>query len=278
MESRKGIVTLALVRDTFREAFARKIFWGFFGCSTAVILFFIFLMKIDVVEGALATVSLFGKEMRSQEVRDIVLGVQGALAAFLYGFGLFLAVFASAGLIPTVFEPGRIELLLSKPVRRYHILLGRYLGNLLVIAFNMLYLVISVWLILGIKTDIWTHQFLYSAGLTIFVFAVLLTIVLLIAVLSESAVLATMVTFGVMIAGLIVAQKSTIERLLTSEWSRDVVRVLYYALPKVWDLGNISRKLVTGVPIEDWMPVWSSALFGVVILGTGLLVFSRRNY
>ena len=269
MGSRPGIVTLALVRDTFREAFARKIFWGFFGCSTAVILFFIFLMKIDVVEGALATVSLFGKEMRAQEVNNIVRGVQGALAAFLYGFGLFLAVFASAGLIPTIFEPGRIELLLSKPVRRYHILLGRYLGNLLVIAFNMLYLVVSIWIILGIKTDIWTSQFLYSAGLTI---------VVLIAVLSESAVLATMVTFGVMIAGLIVAQKSTIERLLTSEWSRDVVRVLYYALPKVWDLGNIGRKLVTGVPIEDWMPVWSSALFGVVVLSAGLLVFSRRNY
>jgi ABC-type transport system involved in multi-copper enzyme maturation permease subunit len=278
MGSRTGIATLALVRDTFREAFARKIFWGFFGCSTAVILFFIFLMKIDVVEGALATVSLFGKEMRAQEVTNIVRGVQGALAAFLYGFGLFLAVFASAGLIPTIFEPGRIELLLSKPVHRYHILLGRYLGNLLVIAFNMLYLVLSVWIILGIKTEIWTHQFLYSAGLTIFVFAVLLTIVVLIAVLSESAVLATMVTFGVMIAGLIVAQKSTIERLLTSEWSRDVVRVLYYALPKVWDLGNIGRQLVTGVPIEDWMPVWSSALFGVVVLGAGLLVFSRRNY
>jgi ABC-type transport system involved in multi-copper enzyme maturation permease subunit len=278
MASRTAIATLALVRDTFREAFARKIFWGFFGCSTAVILFFVFLMKIDVVEGALATVSLFGKELRPQEVTDIVRGVQGALAAFLYGFGLFLAVFASAGLIPTIFEPGRIELLLSKPVRRYHILLGRYLGNLLVIAFNMLYLVVSVWVILGIKTDIWTHQFLYSAGLTIFVFAVLLAIVLLIAVLSESAVLATMVTFGVMIAGLIVAQKSTIERLLTSEWSRNVVRVLYYALPKVWDLGNIGRKLVTGVPIEDWMPVWSSALFGVVVLGAGLLVFSRRNY
>jgi ABC-type transport system involved in multi-copper enzyme maturation permease subunit len=278
MGSRTGIATLALVRDTFREAFARKIIWGFFGCSTAVILFFIFLMKIDVVEGALATVSLFGKEMRAQEVSNIVRGVHGALAAFLYGFGLFLAVFASAGLIPTIFEPGRIELLLSKPVRRYHILLGRYLGNLLVIAFNMLYLVVSVWVILGIKTDIWTHQFLYSAGLTIFVFAVLLTIVLLIAVLSESAVLSTMVTFGVMIAGLIVAQKSTIERLLTSEWSRNVVRVLYYALPKVWDLGNIGRKLVTGVPIEDWMPVWSSALFGVVMLGAGLLVFSRRNY
>ena len=271
-------ITGALVADTFREAFSRKIFWGFFGCSSALILFFIFIMRIDVVQGAVATVSLFGSAGRSEDVQRLVHQAHGAIAAFLYTAGMFLAVFASAGLIPSVFEPGRIELLLSKPVRRYHILLGRYLGNLLVIAFNMLYLVISVWVILGIKTDIWTHQFLYSAGLTIFVFAVLLAIVVLIAVLSESAVLATMVTFGVMIAGLIVAQKSTIERLLTSEWSRDVVRVLYYTLPKVWDLGNIGRKLVTGVPIEDWMPIWSSALFGVVVLGAGLLVFSRRNY
>ena len=61
-------------------------------------------------------------------------------------------------------------------------------------------------------------------------------------------------------------------------WSRDVVRVLYYALPKVFDLGNIARRLVIGAPIEDWMPVWSSALFGVAVLGAGLLVFSRRNY
>src|SRR3984957_3124214 len=263
MASKAGIATAALVRDTFREAFARKIFWGFFGCSTAVILFFLFLMKIDVVEGAMATISLFGKESRAQDVTNVVRTVQGALAAFLYGFGLFLAVFASSGLIPTIFEPGRIELLLSKPVGRHHILLGRYLGNVLVIAFNMLYLVVSVWLILGIKTDIWTYQFLYSTGLTIFVFAVLLTIVVLIAILWESAVLATMVTFGVMIIGLIVAQKSLLERLLTSEWSRNVVRVLYYALPKVMDLGNIGRKLTMGIPVEDWMPLWSTALFGI---------------
>src|SRR5712691_6760649 len=128
MAGNPGIITWALVRDTFREAFARKIFWGFFGCSTAIILFFIFLMKIDVVEGALATISLFGKESRATDVTNFVRVVHGALLAFLYGFGLFLSVFASAGLIPTIFEPGRIELLLSKPVRRYHILLVRYLG------------------------------------------------------------------------------------------------------------------------------------------------------
>ena len=44
--------TAALIRDTFREAFARKIFWGLFGLSTLMILFFLFIMKIDIVEGA----------------------------------------------------------------------------------------------------------------------------------------------------------------------------------------------------------------------------------
>jgi ABC-type transport system involved in multi-copper enzyme maturation permease subunit len=278
MPNRTAIATLALVRDTFREAFARKIFWGFFGCSTALILFFLFIMKIDVVQGALATISLFGKQGPAQDIHKLVRQVHGGIAAFLYTAGMFLAVFASAGLIPTVFEPGRIELLLSKPVARHHILLGRYLGNLLVVAVNMLYLVGGVWLIFGLKTGVWTPNFLAGTLVTVFIFAVLLTIVLLISVLSESAVLATMVTFAVMIVSPILAQKTTIERLLSSEWSRDVVRVLYYILPKVYDLGRISREIVLGQPIASWMPVWTSALFGIVILSSGLYAFSKRNY
>jgi len=270
--------TSALVRDTFREAFARKIFWGFFGCSTALILFFIFIMRIDVVQGAIATVSLFGNTSRGEDVQKLVRQAHAAIAAFLYTAGMFLAVFASAGLIPSVFEPGRIELLLSKPVELYHILLGRYVGNLLVIAANIFYLVFAVWLIFGFKTGVWTYGFLWSSVLTLFVFAVLLTVVVLIGVLWESAVVATMVTFGLMLVSPILAQQKLLERLLTSEWSRNMVRGLYYVLPKVFDLGRMVRSIVLGEPAGSWMPVWSSALFGVVVLGAGLYAFSRRNY
>lgn len=273
-----AIATGALVRDTFREAFARKIFWGFFGCSTALILFFLFIMKIDIVQGAIATITLFGSQSRSQNVQELVRKVHGGLAAFLYSAGMFLAVFASAGLIPTIFEPGRIELLLSKPVERYHILLGRYLGNLLVVAFNICYLVVAIWLIFGVKTGVWTVGFLWSAALTIFVFAVLLTVVLLVSVVWESAVVATMVTFALMIVSPILAQRKLIEKLLSSEWSRNVVRTLYYALPKVFDLGRISRELAIGKAVDQWMPLWSSALFGTVLLGAALYAFSRRNF
>jgi ABC-type transport system involved in multi-copper enzyme maturation permease subunit len=278
MNSRALLVTAALVRDTFREAFARKIFWAFFGCSTALILFFIFIMKVDVVEGAIATISLFGNTSRGQDVQRLVRQVHGAIAAFLFTAGMFLAVFASAGLIPAVFEPGRIELLLSKPVERYHILIGRYLGNLLVVASNVFYLIFSVWLIFGVKTGVWTAGFLWSSALIVFIFAVLLTVVVLVGVLWESAVVATMVTFGIMIISPILAQQTVLERLLTSEWSRNVVRVAYYVLPKVFDVGRIARSLVLGESVGNWMPMWSSALFGAAILSVGLYVFARRNY
>jgi len=278
MNSRTMRVTWALVRDTFREALARKIFWGFIGCSTLLILFFLFIMRVDVAEGAMATISLFGNTSRGEDVNRLVHQVHGAIAAFLYTAGMFLAVFASAGLIPSVFEPGRIELLLSKPVPRHHILLGRYLGNLAVIAANIFYLVIAIWLIFGIKTGVWTYGFLLSSVLTLYVFAVLLTVVILVAVFTESTVVATMVTFGIMLISPILAQQGVLDRLLSSQWSRSMVHGLYYALPKVFDLGAISRRLVLGDPMGSWMPLWSSAIFGLVVLATSLYAFERRNY
>jgi len=207
--------TAALIRDTFREAFARKIFWGLFGLSTVMILFFLFLLRIDLVEGGLAAASAFGRPGPARDVDRLVRGVYDGIATFLYTWGMFLAVFASAGLIPSVLEPGRIELLLSKPVSRAHILLGRYVGNILVVGCNIAYLVLGVWTILGVKTGIWSPMFLVSIATSLFAFAVLLSVVVLIGVLFESAALATMVSAGLMIMSLILAQTNVMLRLLS---------------------------------------------------------------
>ena len=217
--------TVTLIRDTFREAFARKIFWGLFGLSGLLILFFLFLLKIDIVEGGLAAVSLFGRTAsRTADVDRLVRGVYGGIATFLYSWGMFLAVFASAGLIPSVLEPGRIELLLSKPVSRTHILLGRFAGNVLVVSCNVIFLVLGIWTILGIKTGIWSPTFLISIATTVFAFAVLLSVVVLIGVLFESTALSTMVTVALMIMSAILAQTSTMLKLLSSEWARQIWR------------------------------------------------------
>ena len=273
--------TLALVRDTFRESFARKIFWGFLACSTLLILFFLLALNIDLVEGARAAVTLFGQEVNRGRLVDVdlmVTRILGGVAAFLFTAGLFLSIFAAAGLIPTVFEPGRIELLLSKPVSRVRLLLGRYAGTLAVIVCNMFYLVLGVWAVLGLKTGIWKPSFLWAAVLAAFAFAVMLTVVLLVSVASNSAVLATMVTYFFIIVSPLLAQHEKIAPLFRRQWSRDLMKWLYYLCPKVYDLGNSSRLALEGKGFESWMPLWSSAAFGAVMLAAGLWIFVRRDY
>jgi ABC-2 type transport system permease protein len=191
---------------------------------------------------------------------------------------MFLAVFASSGLIPSVLEPGRIELLLSKPLSRTHILLGRYAGNVLVVLLNASYLVLGVWTILGVKTGIWSPVFLVAIATTTFIFSVLLSVVVLIGVLFESAALSTMVAVALMIISPILAQTNLMMRLLSSEWSRDLWRVLYYAFPKVWELGRITLDAIQSGTFSGYMPIWSSALFGGVMLGAALAIFARRDF
>ncbi len=272
-------ITIALIRDTFREAFARKIFWGLFGLSTLMILFFLFIMKIDIVEGATATLTLFGRDNgRRMDVDRLVKGVYGGIATFLYTWGMALSVFASSGLIPSVLEPGRIELILSKPLSRTHLLLGRFAGNVAVVALNTTYLVLGVWIIFGIKTKIWGNQFLWSIATTVFIFSVLLTVVVLIGVLFESAALSTMITVGLMIISPILAQTSTMMKLLSSETARDAWRVLYQVLPKVYDIGRMTLDLVRSQPVESLQPIYSSALFGVAALSGAVYIFMRRDF
>ncbi len=269
----------ALVLDTFREAMARRIFWGLFGMSLLLILFFLLVMRIDVVEGSLATMSLFGME-RSQtlDLDRMMKGVQGAISTFLYTFAMFVSVFASAGLIPSVLEPGRIELLLSKPVSRVEILLGRFTGNVLVVAANATFLVFGIWLILGVKTGLWPVGFLVSIPSTVFVFSVLLTVVIWAGVLWESTAVSTMIPVVLMVMSPILAQNRTAERLLSSQWSRDVWNGLYYALPKVFDIGRMTLEHVRGNAAGSWMPVWSSAMFAIVVLGWSLWIFEKRDF
>jgi len=273
------IQTAGLIRDTFREAMARKIFWGLFGLSTLMILFVLFLLRIDVVEGATATIGLFGFERtRLMDVDRIVRGAHSFVAAFLYSFGMFLAVFASAGLVPAILEPGRIELLLSKPVGRAHILFGRFAGTLLVVTANIAWLVAGVWVVFGWKTGIWNAAFLWTIATTVFLFSVLLSVVFLTGVAFESTALSTMIPVAMIIVSPILAQERTMVKLMSSEWSRQVWRGLYYALPKAADLAMVTLGLVRDRQADWWWPVWTSGVFGAVSLAAAVILFRRRDF
>jgi ABC-type transport system involved in multi-copper enzyme maturation permease subunit len=197
----------------------------------------------------------------------------------LYVWGTFLAVFASAGLIPGVLEAGRIALLLSKPVGRTTLLLGRYIGNLLVVALNHLYLVGAVWLILAIKTNIWNYRFLLAIPVSIFIFAVLLCVVVFVGVVSESAALSVMAPVALGLISALLAQYQIVIKLLDSEWSRQLWMSLYWIVPKVFDLGSALRQTILFDKQVNWVtPVWTSSVFAICVLLGAVLIFSKRDF
>lgn len=272
-------VYAALIADTFQEARARWLFWGLFGLSTLLILIFLFVLKIDLVQGAVSIMGVQGSAHSIYDVRKFVNLSYSWVSTTLYIWGTFLAVFASSGLIPSVLEPGRIALLLSKPLGRTTLLLGRYAGNFLVILLNHVYLIGSIWAIIGVKTGIWEPRFLLAVPITVFIFAVLLGVVVLIGVLAESAALSTMVAVALMLISTILAQRNIVVRLLDSDWSRQLWVALYWFFPKVFDLGNSLRQIILfDHNAELALPLLSSAVFGAGVMIMAIYLFRRKDF
>ena len=272
----------ALIADTFLEARARWLFWGLFALSTLLIALFLFVLNIDIVAGATATIEIGAIGSTSRTIYDIhkfVIVSYSWVSIALYVWGTLLAIFASAGLVPILLEPGRIGLLLSKPVSRTMLLIGRYAGNVLIVALNHTYLILAIWLILGGKTGIWDRCFLWAIPISVFIFAVLLCVVVLIGVVFESFALSVMASVALMLISSLLAQRDWSIRLLTSEWSRQLWLALYWILPKVYDLGAAMKQIILYDRTADWLtPVWTSALFGFVALAAAIHIFRKRDF
>jgi ABC-type transport system involved in multi-copper enzyme maturation permease subunit len=272
-------IAVALILDTFQEARARWLFWGLFGLSSLLIAIFLFVLRIDLVQGA---VSLMGIEATAHPVYNIQKFVNTSYAwvsIVLYIWGTFLAIFASAGLMPSVLEAGRISLLLSKPLTRTMLLMGRYFGNVFIVLMNHVYLICSIWVVIGIKTKIWDTRFLLAIPISVFIFAVLLCVVVLIGVVFESAALAVMVPAALMLISAILAQRQIVIRLLDSDWSRQLWLAFYWIIPKFFDLGLAMKQIVQYDREANWItPVWTSAMFGLAVLSGAIYVFQKRDF
>ena len=144
---------------------------------------------------------------------------------------------------------------------------------------NHIYLIGSIWVIIGIKTGIWEPRFLLAIPITVFVFAVLLCVVVLIGVLSESAALSTMVAVALMLISTILAQRNIVVRLLDSDWSRQLWMAIYWFIPKVFDLGNALRQIILfDRDAELLMPILTSGAFGLGVMMMAIYLFRRKDF
>src|SRR5215831_14165859 len=112
----------ASIEEVFREAAARWTLIAYFALSSLFILVFAAAVTLDIVNGALAGAKLFGQSvaMRGTDIsiERFVLGFESGFSGFLFLIGTFLALFATAHLVPRLQEKGTVDLYLSRPVGR----------------------------------------------------------------------------------------------------------------------------------------------------------------
>jgi ABC-type transport system involved in multi-copper enzyme maturation permease subunit len=279
----------ASIQEVFREAAARWTLIAYFALSSLFILVFAAAVNLDIVDGALAGAKLFGQSVdmggRAVEIDKIVLGFESGFSGFLYLVGTFLALFATAHLVPRLQEKGTIDLYLSRPLGRIPLLLSRYAGGLLLAAANIAYLIGTMWLIIVWKTRVLHPRFLLAGLVILFAIAALMALAFLVGVVTSSTGVSLMGTYGVFFFAAILVGHEKFAAAVSTELAANVINGLYWLLPKTAELGQATVALVAGADAPERLThinhlavYGSTALFGVAALGLASWLFSRKDF
>jgi len=283
-------VLVANIEDVMREAAARWTLLAYFFLSSLFILIFAFAVNLDIVEGSLAGAKLFGNEVQMHgsdaiSIEKLVLGFESGFSGFLYFLCTFLAIFATAHLVPRMQEKGTIDLYLSRPVARVKLLLSRYVAGLLLAGANIFYLIISMWLIVVYKTHVVHPRFLIAGVIILFMVATLLAFAFLVGVVTSSTAVSIMTTYAVFFFGLMLAGHKHFAAVVSKQWQADLINGLYWVIPKSAELFAAVITFVSDKALPRQLseamtppPFLSTAAFAIACLALASWLFHRKEF
>ena len=306
----------ALMVDSFRESRDRKIFWVLLIISGIITLalacvgfdengwsFFFGLYQIDDPVYRLGNPAI-------QEFYGIL--ISGFLIdLYIAWIGVGLALVATTGIFPEMMRGGTIDVLVSKPLGRWKLFLGKYAGSLGFVLVQSSIFIVATFLVIGWRAEVWMWGYLWCIPLLVLLFSYIYSFCVLIAVWTRSTLTSLLVAVGFWFCCWLVQTAHTtmsIDSIWADQGSiRQAVAVAHAALPKTTDIKMIAGELtgagsliefmtsigvelrddriqagreaesaVTGVSIP--YSVGSSIGFEVVVLLVAGSIFRRRDF
>jgi ABC-type transport system involved in multi-copper enzyme maturation permease subunit len=261
---------LTIILNTFREAIAKRIFIGYYIIYTIIILVFLFAVNLDTVEGVISLT----------DVQQSVISLQAIMTSVSYLLVLIFCIISSASFIPSMVDKGTIDLLLSKPLSRFNILLSKYLGAVIFVGISLVYFIGTIWLILSLKSGFWNFNFLFTILSLTFAFAVMYSIVVLVGLTTQSSIIAILINLFLLfvICPILAARETVIFTFVTNDVVRFLFNFFYYIFPKPGEINDITINLITNEPVVSWQPVITSFLFCAAVMSYSVYYFSRKDY
>ncbi len=215
--------------------------------------------------------------------------------------GLLLTLIWTAGFLPGFLDGRSISVLLAKPIPRWMLLAGKYVGVLAFVLFHATLFVGGTWLAIGLRTHIWDASYLYAIPLLLLHFAVFFSVSLLLAVCTRSTVVSVFgsILFWCVAWGMNYGRHAMAlsQRLMPNgqfasglQW---LVDVGYWILPKPADFGvllydALGAKEYFGQALDPaalathgfslWLSVVTSLAFTAYILFASARKFAATDY
>lgn len=206
--------------------------------------------------------------------------------------GLFIAVFIGVGLVSKEVERRSIHSLLSKPVSRDQVLLGKYLGLVATLAVNVGAMTVAFYAVLfymnAVASDAmraaWpapaTDPRLLVVVVLIFAELLIVTAIAMFFSTFSTPLVSAFLTLCLWVAGHFSADLRSFENVVDSAPIVWIARALYYGLPNLAPF-DVKAEAVYGIPVPA-SHVGLTLLYGLVYLGVLLLaaaaVFRRRDF
>jgi len=271
-----------IIKYTFREALAKKIMITFLILSALTVVGFGLAFSLMGDAAGIAGINVSNQTTAQSASETISAGVrflEYGFVATLFVIGLFLSIFSTAGLVPDLLKKGNIDLFLSKPISKFELLSGKFLGGLAIVFVNIVFLVGSIWLMVGLKFSFWETSFLLSIFSITFVFATLYALMTLLAVLTKSPVLPTIISFLIVIVlNPLLTMRTMLYDLTDSSVVKGIFETFYYLIPQANEIVTISQDSILGKADIVYTPIYTTAALLIVYLSLSFFFFKKKDF
>jgi ABC-type transport system involved in multi-copper enzyme maturation permease subunit len=261
----KRILTIA--RNTFRENIRDKVLYN-------LILFALIMILSSLALGQLA----LGNEQK------VLLDLGLASISIL---GMLISIFIGIGLVYKEIEKRTVYALIAKPVRRYELIVGKYMGLLFTLLVNLAIMTVGLEaaLLFAGRIGAGGHLRILPAICMIFLsFAVVTALALLFSTFSTPA-LSALFTFSLWIAGHFGKDLQSLGEITKSAATKWICNILYYVLPNFANFGVDSRNIIQdGLYYKplDFHSVLGAALYCMlycaIVISLAVSIFMRRDF
>lgn len=207
-------------------------------------------------------------------------------------FGLLIAVFIGIGLVSKEVERRSIYSLLSKPVTRAQLVIGKYLGLVATLAANLAVMTVAYYAVLlyveltatptakGAWSAPPSDPRLLVAVVLIFAELMLVTAVALFFSTFSSPLLSALLTLGLWVAGHFNSDLRHFEAVVDVQPIAWIARALYYLLPNLAPF-DVKAEVVYGIPVAashvSYTLLYAAVYIAMLLLGA-IAIFRQRDF